>query len=132
MACVRRRDTVCQSRELVDGGAGCRFTIETGGRTHAAFAVRYQGRVYAYRNVCAHRGVALDWDDGRFFDITGNYLVCSTHGALYDPATGHCAGGPCRGLGLVPVAVTEEDGLVRLASSNDILLTESEVREQTS
>jgi nitrite reductase/ring-hydroxylating ferredoxin subunit len=41
-------------------------------------------------------------------------LICSTHGALYDPATGDCRGGPCRGAGLEPVAVEEIDGQVVL------------------
>lgn len=107
---------VCRSDALVDAGDGVRFEVESGGMRHPAFAVRYAGRVYAYRNRCAHVGVELDWQPGRFFDADGMVLICSTHGALYDPRTGECRGGPCRGGGLEPVAVDEVDGYVVLGT----------------
>ena len=68
--------------------------------------------MYAYLNRCAHVGVELDWQAGRFFDADGMDLLCSTHGALYDPTSGACLGGPCRGGPLMPVAVEERDGAV--------------------
>ena len=107
---------VCRSDALAEAGDGVRFEVESGGARHPAFAVRYAGRVYAYRNRCAHVGVELDWEPGRFFDADGMVLICSTHGALYDPQTGECRGGPCRGGGLEPVAVDEVDGHVVLST----------------
>jgi nitrite reductase/ring-hydroxylating ferredoxin subunit len=53
----------------------------------------------------------LDWQPNRFFDDSGEWLLCSTHGAVYRPDTGACAGGPCRG-GLVPIALSEGEGVV--------------------
>jgi len=108
------RVVVCPSAALVDGGDGVRFEVRRGDGPHTAFAIRYEGRVHAYLNRCAHVGVELDWQLGRFFDADGMVLICSTHGALYDPATGACRGGPCRGAGLVGVAVDEVDGEVVL------------------
>jgi nitrite reductase/ring-hydroxylating ferredoxin subunit len=108
------RLVVCPSAALVDGGDGVRFEVRRGDGPHTAFAIRYEGRVHAYLNRCAHLGVELDWQPGRFFDADGMVLICSTHGALYDPATGACLGGPCRGAGLVCVAVDEVDGEVVL------------------
>ncbi len=108
------RVVVCPSAVLVDGGDGVRFEVRRGGAPHPAFAIRTEGRVHAYLNRCAHLGVELDWQPGRFFDADGMVLICSTHGALYDPATGGCLGGPCRGAGLVPVPVDEIDGEVVL------------------
>lgn len=105
---------VCASGALADGGDGVRFEVRRGGVTASAFAIRCEGRVYAYVNRCAHVGVELDWQPGRFFDADGMVLLCSTHGALYDPTTGACLGGPCRGGGLAPVAVEEVDGAVIL------------------
>ena len=61
----------------------------------SGFAIRYAGRVYAYLNRCPHNGTPLDWVEGDFFDETGRYLVCATHGALFDPETGKCLKGPC-------------------------------------
>jgi nitrite reductase/ring-hydroxylating ferredoxin subunit len=98
----------------VDGGDGVRFEIRRGGETLGAFAIRFEGRVHAYLNRCAHVGVELDWQPGRFFDSEGMVLLCSTHGALYDPASGSCLGGPCRGGSLARVAVEEIDGEVAL------------------
>ena len=106
---------ICPSAALVDRGEGVRFEVVQGGARHPAFAIRFAGRVHAYRNRCAHVAVELDWLPGRFFDADGIVLICSTHGALYDPATGACRGGPCRGAGLEPVPVEEIDGLVVLS-----------------
>jgi nitrite reductase/ring-hydroxylating ferredoxin subunit len=105
---------ICLSAALVDRGEGVRFEVIRGGARHPAFAIRFDGRVHAYRNRCAHVAVELDWQPGRFFDADGIVLICSTHGALYDPTTGACRGGPCRGAGLEPVPVEEIDGQVVL------------------
>ncbi len=113
-----KRLVVCPSGALADGGAGVRFEVRVAGALHGAFAIRYRGRVHAYLNRCAHLGVELDWQPGQFFDAERTLLICSTHGALYDPTTGACLGGPCRGGRLVPVAVEEVDGEVRLTEKD--------------
>lgn len=105
---------ICSSDDLLDSGEGVRFEIEFGGKPEPAFAVRYDGRVYAYLNRCAHLPMELDWKPGKFFDIAGLLLICSTHGAVYEPDTGRCVGGPCNDSGLVPLAVEERDGRVYL------------------
>lgn len=107
----RGRD-ICASAELAERGDGLRFEIEYGGETVPAFAVRYNGRVHAYVNRCGHIAMELDWTQGKFFDAQGEYLICSTHGALYAPDSGACRGGPCRGAGLVGLAASEVDGRV--------------------
>jgi nitrite reductase/ring-hydroxylating ferredoxin subunit len=103
---------VCASGDLIDFGDGVRFEVEVSGALEPAFVVRYQGRVYAYRNRCAHMPMELDWMPGKFFDIGGLHLVCSTHGAAYAPDTGRCLRGPCFEEGLVPVPVEERNGRV--------------------
>jgi len=106
---------ICRADALVDGGDGVRFEVCIRGQMAEAFAIRFGGRVYAYMNRCAHVPVELDWNPGKFFDADGTALLCSTHGAAYDPATGRCLGGPCRRRGLDPVAVHEHDGMVVIA-----------------
>jgi len=103
---------ICASGELAEGGDGVRFELEWKGDTAPAFAIRYGGRVYAYLNRCAHIATELDWKPGKFFDADGEYLICSTHGALYAPETGACRGGPCRGAALIRLNVFEADGNV--------------------
>ncbi|MBU0751035.1 MAG: Rieske 2Fe-2S domain-containing protein [Gammaproteobacteria bacterium] len=117
-----RERLICASDELVDGGPGVRFEVDappeekvgSGGTALAAFVVRHQGRVHAYLNRCGHIPVELDWQHGQFFDSAGLYLICATHGALYDPASGRCVGGRCNGRGLTALEVTERAGTVYL------------------
>lgn len=101
---------ICRSEQLPEAGEGIRFELAWQGETEPAFLVRWRGQVRAYLNRCGHIPVELDYQPGRFFDFSYQYLVCATHGALYDPATGVCAGGRCNGVGLVPIPVTERDG----------------------
>ncbi len=103
---------ICASSDLAEGGDGVRFDIAGQGETAPAFAIRHGGRVYAYLNRCAHIAMELDWNPGKFFDTDGEYLICSTHGALYAPESGACRGGPCRGAGLTRLNVFEADGKV--------------------
>jgi len=103
---------ICASSDLADGGDGIRFEAECNGLTAPAFAIRHGGRVYAYLNRCAHIAMELDWKPGKFFDTDGEYLICSTHGALYAPESGACRGGPCRGAALTSLKVFEADGKV--------------------
>ena len=104
---------ICTSAELVDGGPGVRFDAQVGVARVPAFAVRHEGRVLAYLNRCAHVAMELDWLPGAFFDAEARYLMCSTHGALYEPDSGRCAGGPCAGHGgLEAIAVMECNGAV--------------------
>jgi nitrite reductase/ring-hydroxylating ferredoxin subunit len=104
---------ICASAALTEGGDGVRFSLIVAGIDQQAFAVRHQGRAVAYLNRCAHTGLELDWVPGRFLDAERRWLICAAHGALYEPATGACAGGPCGGRGaLVPVPVVEIDDAV--------------------
>lgn len=91
-----------------------RFEVQAQGATLPAFAVRHGGTVKAYINRCAHVGIELDWTPGEFFDRSGLYLICATHGATYLPDSGKCIAGPCRGASLVSLPVLEEDGSVFL------------------
>jgi nitrite reductase/ring-hydroxylating ferredoxin subunit len=102
---------LCNSRDLVDGGLGVPFDVVYGGQTCRAFAIRYRGVARAYLNRCSHVAMELDFRPNHFFDDSQNHLICATHGALYDPATGRCQGGPGRG-GLIPIALSERDGVI--------------------
>ncbi|EXI82090.1 MAG: Rieske [2Fe-2S] domain protein [Candidatus Accumulibacter appositus] len=103
---------ICRSADLIDGGAGVRFTIRMGDRDEPAFAVRFRGRVAAYLNRCGHVAVELDWQPNEFFDDSKLYLICATHGALYSPQDGRCLGGRCNGRGLTPLPIEERDGAI--------------------
>ena len=110
---------ICDATNLSEGGDGVSFELEWQGETAPAFVIRWQGQVRGFLNRCGHIPVELDYQPGRFFDFSGQYLVCSTHGALYDPVSGNCMGGRCNGVGLVPVPVMERDGCVYLMLHED-------------
>jgi nitrite reductase/ring-hydroxylating ferredoxin subunit len=102
---------LCNAGDLQDSADAVPFDVMYLGRTCRAFAIRYAGQPHAYVNQCAHVPMEMDYQPNKFFDSTGHWLICATHGALYHPATGSCAGGPCRG-GLKKIALTEYDGVV--------------------
>ena len=110
---------VCASGELVEGGDGVRFEWldpREGGGALPAFVVRFDGQPRAFLNRCAHVAMELDWLPGRFFDEAGLYLICATHGALYEPDSGACVAGPCRGAALLALRCEERGGRVRVAA----------------
>jgi len=97
---------VCGSGELIDGGTGVKVPALHQGDPVTVFFVRYQGQVRGYVNRCAHVGVELDWENS-FFTRAGDLIMCARHGATYEPDTGVCVGGPCKGGRLTPVDVAE-------------------------
>jgi nitrite reductase/ring-hydroxylating ferredoxin subunit len=110
---------ICRSVELADSGRAVRFEVEYFGERTAAFVVRYQGRVHAYLNRCAHMPMELDWREGEVFDSEGRDLICSTHGATYAADSGRCLGGPCGGTPLVRLRVEERNGEIYYLGSED-------------
>jgi nitrite reductase/ring-hydroxylating ferredoxin subunit len=113
---------LCPSSQLQDSGAAVPFEVRYFSQACWAFAVRYAGTVYAYLNRCSHVPMEMDFQPNQFFDLSGHWLICATHGALYAPQTGQCRMGPCRG-GLIKVSISETDGQVRWHTS-DILQPE--------
>ena len=103
---------ICDSDVVSEGGKGVRFPVTAFGADATGFVVRYQGVVHGYLNRCAHVPIELDWNEGEFFEPSGLYLMCATHGAIYAPESGRCAGGPCRGGSLRKICVIEREGQV--------------------
>jgi nitrite reductase/ring-hydroxylating ferredoxin subunit len=79
-----------------------------------AFLINDHGNFHAYVNRCRHMTTPLDFIRDQFFSEDGRHLMCYTHGALYEPATGLCVSGPCKGESLhsLPVRVYQGEILV--------------------
>jgi phosphoglycolate phosphatase len=105
---------ICLAADLEDKSYGTRFEMPDG---RQAFVIRFDGQVKGYINECRHLPTELDWNFGHFLDSEKEFLVCATHGALYDPLTGLCVAGPCRGKSLETVEVSELDGKIYLRSN---------------
>ncbi|MGE5615524.1 MAG: Rieske (2Fe-2S) protein [Bacillota bacterium] len=113
---------ICSSSALEDGGPGVRFVVDESGLARNAFAVRHFGRVSAFINQCPHAWTELDWEPGKFFDFSKLYLICATHGAMFEPHNGRCVAGPCRGAALEKLDIVERDGDVYLIETSEVTL----------
>ncbi|BDI04300.1 Rieske (2Fe-2S) protein [Sphaerotilus microaerophilus] len=103
---------LCASADLGEAGDAHVFDLTEYGQPVRGFVLRYEGRVVGYLNRCAHVPAEMDWQPGKFLDDSGRWILCSIHGAAYDPASGHCVAGPCAGRSLKPLRVGERDGQV--------------------
>ena len=85
--------------EIQEPGA-LEFRVGNGDWPFRGVVVRWCGAVYAYENACAHLGHPLNFEPDRFFTPDRNFLLCGSHGAMFEPDTGLCIGGPCLGASL--------------------------------
>lgn len=77
--------------------------------------MRCEGVVAAFRNRCPHAGFSMVRADGSVIVQEQRYLVCPVHGASFALKDGACAGGPCNGDGLSPIAIVVRDGAIYAA-----------------
>ena len=86
-------------------GKSKKFMLPVGGAEVECFVVHWNGRHYAYVNKCRHIAMTMDWVENRFFDEDSRYILCATHGALYEPNSGECVDGPPCGKRLIVVPI---------------------------
>ena len=110
---------LCRADELVERGDAFVFDVLQFRQPARGFALRFEGRVVAYLNRCLHVPTEMDWQHGKFLDSDKEFILCSTHGAAYEPLTGRCAGGPCGRGTLTVLSVEERDGEVYWYPSRD-------------
>ena len=110
---------LCGSAELAERGRAYVFDVLHFREPAHAFVLRFEGRVVAYLNRCAHVPTEMDWQPGEFLDSSKEYILCSIHGAAYEPRTGRCVGGPCGRGRLTELRVEERDGQVYWYPSRD-------------
>ena len=90
-------------------GHSATFRLRLRGKLVDAFIVNVNGSYHAYVNRCPHAGTSLDLWPNEFLTDDGRYLICSTHGAIFEQHTGLCVEGPCPGARLESLPV-ELDG----------------------
>jgi nitrite reductase/ring-hydroxylating ferredoxin subunit len=119
-ASATAEQALCASADLAERGLAHVFDVMLWRQPARAFALRFDGRVVAYMNRCAHVPAELDWQPGQFLDMDQRWIICAIHGATYEPADGRCVAGPCRGGRLMSITVAERDGQVYWYPSPDI------------
>lgn len=111
---------LCDAAELLERGQARVFDLLIYGAPARGFALRFDGQVVGYVNRCVHVPVEMDWQEGQFLDMDKRWILCSIHGAAYEPADGRCVGGPCGRGRLTPIRTEELDGKVYWYPSRDI------------
>ncbi len=110
---------LCASADLQERGRALVFDVSQFDQPVRAFALRFEGRVVAYLNRCLHVAAEMDWQPGEFLDADREQIICSLHGATYEPLSGRCTGGPCGPGRLTALKVEERDGAVYWYPSRD-------------
>ncbi|WP_051952776.1 Rieske (2Fe-2S) protein [Methylocapsa aurea] len=118
---------ICNKREIRDR-MGKSFPLMrrwTDGKLRPwdVFIARFGKEYHAYVNECPHQHVRLDWEKNNFFEP--NYLkllMCGKHGSQFDPETGVCISGPCKGAQLEKIVcfVDDEDDVVLAGINIDL------------
>lgn len=106
-------EAICGTDQLRDGQS-VKFRVLRGTERFEAFLVRHEGRFHAWKNECAHLPLPLDLDDNDFFTIDQRHLICKTHAATFEPATGEGISGPGLGRSLTSVEIEIRGGEVVL------------------
>lgn len=110
---------LCAADQLAEKGTAFLFDVLHHRQPARAFALRFDGQVVAYLNRCLHVPTEMDWQPGEFLDSAREFIICSIHGATYEPRHGHCVGGPCGRGKLISLQVAERDGQVYWYPSRD-------------
>lgn len=100
---------LCAADELIERGDAVVFDVIQWRDKATAFAMRFDGEVVAYLNRCVHVPTEMDWEYGKFLDSGRDFIMCSIHGASYNPSNGRCVGGPCGRGSLTKLRVEERD-----------------------
>ncbi len=111
--------SLCASEALQERGTAFVFDVRHFGEPARAFVLRFESRVVGYLNRCLHVPTEMDWQPGEFLDAGREFILCSIHGAAYQPQTGRCVAGPCGRGGLTVLHVEERDGQVYWYPSRD-------------
>ncbi|MFP2926692.1 Rieske (2Fe-2S) protein [Pyxidicoccus sp. 3LG] len=96
---------------LEDPGAR-NLVLQIGDAYFHGFLVRRGDEVHGYVDRCPHAGLPLAQKLDGYLTPDKSLIVCSWHGALFQPADGLCVGGPCAGSRLTPWPVRVEGGVV--------------------
>ena len=110
---MAKNTRICDVNQIEDGGSDG-FVIDTKTGRCGLMVVRQGESVVSYLNSCPHVGTPLDIQPGRFLSQSGNHILCTTHGALFQINDGLCVAGPCVNDRLTPVSVEIRGGGIYL------------------
>ena len=110
---MAKETKLCDVDQIEDGGSNG-FVLNTENGRCGLMIVRQGEKVVSYLNRCPHIGTPLDIQPGRFLSQSGDHILCTTHGALFQIDDGLCVAGPCLNDWLTPVNIEVRDGSIYL------------------
>src|SRR5690606_15080316 len=113
--------TICRLDALEDPGSSA-FTLGSGPWPLRGFLVRRGDDVFAYVNRCPHAGHPLNMRPHEFLTPDRAWILCNSHGAIFEIAGGRCVAGPCVGRARTAIEVVVRDGWVVLGEDPDALI----------
>lgn len=105
-----RANFLCMLDDIPDGGA-----LEIAGQPAGSpgiVVLRRGEEAWAYRNVCPHFSIPLNYEPNTFWAYDAELLMCAHHSAMFRFEDGLCIDGPCQGAALTPVAICIEQGQI--------------------
>lgn len=108
---------LCPLDDIPDGG-GRQVSRDDAGEV-AIVVLRRGDRAWAYRNVCPHFSIPLNYEPDTFWTYDGEHLMCAHHSAMFRFEDGVCVDGPCLGAALTRVPVRVEARMVIESQEDD-------------
>jgi len=112
---------LCKLTDLAETGSRG-FRVGDGDWPLKGLVLRLDGGgLCAWMSLCPHAGHPLDLLPHRFLTADRQFIQCSSHRALFDPASSRCVAGPYLGRELRPVAVAlQGDDIVLVSNLADV------------
>jgi nitrite reductase/ring-hydroxylating ferredoxin subunit len=105
-----RPGTYLCTLEDVPDGAGIERVFGEGSDPFRVLLLRRGSNVWAYRNLCPHFSIPLNYEPQKFVTFDGEVLMCAHHTAFFRFDDGRCFDGPCEGAHLQPIDIEVMDG----------------------
>jgi nitrite reductase/ring-hydroxylating ferredoxin subunit len=99
--------------DVPDGG-GREVVRGEGAGAVPVLLLRRGPAVWAYRNLCPHFSLPLNYEPQSFHTYDGETVMCAHHSAMFRFEDGFCFDGPCAGASLDPLAIVCRDGRIHL------------------
>jgi nitrite reductase/ring-hydroxylating ferredoxin subunit len=107
-----KRAPLCKLADVPDGGG-----LEAG---DAVLVLRRGDDAWAYRNVCPHFSIPLNYEPDTFWAYDASLVMCAHHSAMFRFEDGECVDGPCLGARLTRVPIRIENNSIFIDEGGDI------------
>ena len=123
--CLEQEIPLCSLNDIEEG-----HSIEMIIQERPLFAVRKADTIYAYWNICPHRGSPLNWSPNQFLTFDNQAIQCAFHGALFEIDSGLCILGPCSGDHLQAIELNQDGHNYSISAGQELPTAPVNLRAQ--